>query len=80
MNRNVEPRASSNPFWLRRFTHKQEIAVAALRASQPFVTRNVYLVGFVESCAPFIGGSPRNSATVEGLTLRPLGLNRGLDQ
>lgn len=56
MNFSVHPFARPDPRWLRRFTHKQAIAVAAMNEAKAHglkPSRNLHLPLYVNSCAPF---------------------------
>lgn len=56
MNYSVHPFARPDPRWLRRLTHKQQIAVHVMnepKAHGVKDTSNIYPPLFVNSCAPF---------------------------
>lgn len=56
MNRSVHPFDRPDPRWLRRFTHKQLIAVAAMNEPKAHglrPRRNLYPPLYVNECAPF---------------------------
>ncbi len=56
MNYSVHPFARPDPRWLRRFTHKQQIAVATMTEPLRYGVRpreNLHAPLHVNSCAPF---------------------------